>query len=375
MRIAIWTGAMQYWSRVHPANLWEPDAPQMGGSEATALMIAWQLAKDGHDVLLAAKVDYPESLWGDKLRIVPLDVAQTLFFNERYEALVSWDDISFLRLAFDHIPVKMMAFQLNHCQIPYTIDYVIDWYLHPSQWHADRYVQEFGIPPEKQLVGLTNGVAAEFVDADPLPRRQPHVLWCSSPDRGLHHLLGMWSAIKEQVPEAELHIYYDMDRWLQLISTAMQQGITFPTTDRAILVKNYLSLMLDPKSNSGVIYHGGVSRVQCYAGMLAGSVLAYTCDPVAPTECFSMVMLEAMVAGLQVIASDADAFPELWGGMPGVTLLPLPVTPDVWVDQVVKALQKGSAPALRPAPEKYTYPVIARGWVNAIEKAMERVDE
>jgi len=342
----------------------------MGGSEATALSIAWQLARDGHDVLLAAKVGYPESFWGDKLRVVPLDVAQTLFFNERYDALVSWDDVTIFRLAFDHIPVKMVAFQLNHCQIPFTIDYMIDWYLHPSQWHADRYAEEFLIPVEKQLVGLTNGIAAEFVDAVPLPHRQPHVLWCSSPDRGLHHLLSMWPTIKGEVPEAELHIYYDMDRWLQWISTAMQQGITLPTTDRAMRVKSQLSMLLEPKSSAGVYYHGGVSRVQCYAAMLAGSVLAYTCDPVAPTECFSMVMLEAIVAGLQVIATDADAFPELWGGKEGVTLLPLPVDPHIWADQIVKALAKGSAPALRQPPKGLTYPVIAQGWVRAIEMGL-----
>jgi len=38
--------------------------------------------------------------------------------------------------------------------------------------------------------------------------RQHKLLYCSSPDRGLQHLLFMWEDIKEAYPDAELHIAY-----------------------------------------------------------------------------------------------------------------------------------------------------------------------
>jgi len=358
MRIAIWAGNYSYWPSVRPDNLSKADAPQMGGSEAAALFIAAELANQGHHVLMGAKVGYPIR---DGLSVCPVDMFPAGIQAETYDVLASWDDPYLFRFALPHIPIKVICYQLN-ASVVGVLSHVIDAYFHPSQWHANRFSSLFDVPKGKQYVGLTNGTAVVTVDA---PARGDHVVWASSPDRGLHHLLRMWPRIREQVPSAELHIYYDMDRWLARVTDLMQLGHTLITTAHAIEVKKYLTPLL--QEGGGVTYHGGVSRARVNIAMLQAKVLAYPCDPVAPTEGFSMTTLEGWAAGCQVVVSDADALQELWGHRDGVTCLPLPIADDLWVDQVVKALQADTKPGQREVPRELTWPYIAQKWVEVFD--------
>lgn len=366
MRVAIWTGQYQYWGYVHPDNLWKEDAPQMGGSEITALSIGWALAQVGVEVVFGGQVDMGESFMYGQFRVCPIEEFLTVIRNSRFDALVSWDDPYVFRYNLEHIPVKAIAYELNHTTSG-VLNYPIDFHLHPSQWHAQRYREEYDIPEEKQVVGLTNGTDPRAYVVDQPPERKPVVLWCSSPDRGLHHLLRFWPKVREQAPEAELHIYYDMTKWMTWILGALQQGQKFDTTDRALVIREQLARL---NENFGVYYFGGVSHAQVIHAMLGASVLAYTCDPVAPTECFSMVMLETLCAGMNVVATDADAFPELWGSYPPVTLLPLPIDDDLWVSTILGALEASPAEGPREVPDKYTFKWLAEKWVEGIDRCL-----
>lgn len=369
MRIAIWTGTYQYWGDVHPRNLWEEGAPQMGGSEITALSIAWELAKAGCEVLLGCQVGYSEGYMYDALRVCPLDEFLPTVRNSRFDAMVSWDEPYIYRYNLEHVPVKIMAYELNHTTGG-LLEYPVDKHFHPSNWHASRYRELYGIPEEKQVVGLTNGAEPRMFTA--AEQRSKTVLWASSPDRGLHHLLRLWPRVIEEIPDAQLHIYYNMEKWLGFIMAAAQAGQIFNTTERAMEVKSLLSQLQGAQAN--VSYFGGVSHAKCIRAMLEASVLAYTCDPVAPTECFSMVMLEAISAGLHVISTDADAFPELWGPVEGVTLFPLPVDADTWVRAIVRALNNPPATEPRGVPSRYRFKTLAEGWVRTIEECLEQKD-
>jgi len=335
----------------------------MGGSEAASLSIAAELANQGHHVLMGAKVPYPEH---GLLTVCPVDMFPTVVMAEAYDVLVSWDDTYLFRFALPHIPVKVVCYQLNDTHVG-VFSHAIDAYFHPSQWHADRFIEVYGVPKGRQFVGLTNGVPPQNWRG-PMPHslgvppaRVQSVVWASSPDRGLHHLLRIWPRVKEQVPNAQLHIYYDMDKWLSIVTAQMQAGRTLITTDRAMEVKRLL-IPLCGNKGMGVTYHGGVSRALVNAAMMQAKVLAYPCDPIAPTEGFSMTTLEGWATGCQVVTTDADALQELWGHREGITCLPLPIDDDLWVDQVAKALQADVPPGRREIPEELTWPFIARKW-------------
>jgi glycosyltransferase involved in cell wall biosynthesis len=63
----------------------------------------------------------------------------------------------------------------------------------------------------------------------------------------------------------------------------------------------------------GVTYVDGVGQWQLARMQLESGAMVYPCDPVAPTEGFSISILEAHAAGIPVVTTDADALPELWG--------------------------------------------------------------
>ena len=348
---AIWTGAYRYWENVHPNNLIKADAPQMGGSESAALSIADRLARRGHNVLLGSKVAYAETF--GNLRICPLDMFPLVVYASPYDVLVSWDEPGIFRYNLDHIPTKFLVFQLNHANLG-IYDHVVTKYLHPSQWHADRFAKEFAVPTDKQVIGCVDGVDPRLFMG--MPTRHQHVIWASSPDRGLHHLLRMWPKVVEQVPDAMLHVYYDMDGWLSQVNTSIAAGKMLITGERALEIQRLMVNL--PK----MTYHGGVSKVELAAALLQAKVLAYPCEPVAPTEGFSMTSLEAWVAGCRVILSDADALQELWGHREGVTCLPLPVEDDVWIDQIVKGLQEEIPTGPRLVPDDLTWMHKAAQW-------------
>lgn len=369
MRIAIWAGGYGYWPSVHPDNLTSKDATQMGGSEASSITIATYLAARGHDVLLGCKVPNVSNRVDGRLRVIPAGLFATAVFTNNFDALVSWDSPDLFRLNLEHIPKKVLCFQLNDTQIG-VYDYVIDRYLHPSAWHAERFRALYGVPEKKQTARLTNGADMHLISAladnAARPARTPTVIWASSPDRGLHHLLRIWPAIRKECPEATLHVYYDMDKWLSIITANLKHGRTLITTERALEVRDRILPLINEGS---VVYHGGVSLVEVLSAMLSAKVLAYPCDPVAPTEGFSMTVCQAWACGTKVVVSDADAFGELWSCRDGITVLPLPIDDDLWTETIVKALSEEEAWAageLRPIPEEFTYDYIVQEWEKVL---------
>ncbi|MCG3772207.1 MAG: D-inositol-3-phosphate glycosyltransferase [Nitrosomonadaceae bacterium] len=209
----------------------------------------------------------------------------------------------------------------------------IDGYQMVSKSHVEHmHTYDQTADPSKFFI-VPNGVdLARY--ANP-PERQPYrVIHSSSPDRGLHHLLRIWPKIKKAVPQAELHIYYEINRWLDLIESLDKEKRTTITTIRAGEVRDGL------KATEGmdVTCHGAVNQWDLAQEQMKSSLMIYPCDPVAYTEGFSISCLESMAAGTPVITSDADALPELWGDC--TTMLPLPVEDADWIDASVRLLTK-----------------------------------
>lgn len=375
MRWAIWAGSYNYWQEVHPRHLVNNEAPQMGGSEASALTIASTLAEFGHHVLFACKTPYIERV--GNLTLCPPDVFETTVFTESYDALVSWDAESLFRYNFEHIPVKVVCYQLNHSEHP-IYGHVVDLFFHPSQWHANRFNEVFKVPAEKQLPLMTNATRSSWFQEAYSPgdtglgrgRDGKRVVWASSPDRGLHHLLRVWPRVVEAEPNAKLDIYYDMDRWLETIEVADSTGRHLITTDRAHAVRNLLRMLVHDDAMH-VQYHGGVGKQEVIKAFLESHVLAYPCDPVAPTEGFSMTCLEAWAAGCQLVISDADALPELWGGLEGVTVLPLPIDDELLARTIINDLSRPVIHGPRELPQALTYDNLAHLWEVEVDKCLQ----
>ena len=363
MRLGVWAASYNYWGELDPTRFLKGQG-QLGGGETAALHTAMQMAVRGHEVVMAGNTPDIKRFACNRLSVVTPDQFLTIVRALGVDALIAWDSAYVFRW---NLPSKfnVLAFQLNDADLG-IMDWNIDEYWHPSNWHAERFAREYGVNPDKQRIRMTNATTKEFYNpkweqALNRPPRAPWVVWASSPDRGLHHLLRIWPLVREQKKDAQLHIFYDMHKWLDIVETQAAQGRILNTTERGLEIKRRLAHL----GGQGVFVHGGVNKVELESFMLQGSVLAYPCDPVTPTEGFSMTILDAASYGMNVLTTDADALPELWSNLPGVTILPLPVTDQLWAKQILEGLKQPHR-IPKEIPDVQTWSYLATKWEKAI---------
>jgi len=356
-----------YWGSFKPTDLRDPTATvQIGGGETAMVNIARELAALGHDVTVFYNTARPGKYEG--VNYVDAALFEHFACQIEHDVLVSWDLPHAFKTA-DRAKLHVLCFQLNDAQVG-VFEHSIDLYFHPSNWHAARFAEIYPeLSKNKMRAGLTNGVDviryAQDVERDPF-----RVVYSSSPDRGLHHLLRIWPRIVEQVPQANLHVYYDMNKWLQLCDDLAAKGLYVNTYERAMQVRSEMSHIAQNGIEKSVTYHGGIGQWQLAREQLKASIMCYPCDPVQPTEGFSMSCLEGITAGCTLITSNADALPEMWTDAPDATLLPLPVDDGVWVDAICKALIQAREPRVAKLPEHFLWRSIATRWEQEIAECL-----
>ena len=189
----------------------------------------------------------------------------------------------------------------------------------------------------------------------------------------MHHLLAIWPRVKKLLPEAELHIYYDMAGWFNTVDTVRQeQKWILNTAPRADQVRAGLKAT----ESLGVFTHGGIGQWELAREQQRASLMVYPCDPISPTEGYSISVLEALAAGTPVLTSDADAFPELWSGVTQQIPLPFEGRQEHWVEAIVALLtdkkqwlaasKKGLAHA-----KKFQWQDIGESYAAMLEEAVK----
>jgi glycosyltransferase involved in cell wall biosynthesis len=377
-----------YWGDFDPRAAYSPvegNHAQIGGGETAMINIAHELAKLGHEVFVFYQgvsgrydgVDYVRGFYS------------TPIMNEIWhDALIAWDAMDAFRF-YSRSRVRVGAFQLNDAGIG-VLDHMVDIYMCPSKWHAERFQQLYPeMTASKFRPTTTNGVSPDLyaLTDGGWPTRQPYkVIYSSSPDRGLHHLLGVWEEVKRAIPQAELHVYYDISRWFALVEQILAAGLPVNTEDRYHEVKRLLGEL--NHAGMGPILHGGVSKSELAKAQLSAHVMCYPCDPVQPTEGFSMSCLEGLQAGTYLLATDADALGELWteferadelqitqGGLAGpARLLPWPPKPEALAAALVDTLRRDpqpNGPSQDPRLEKYHWAALAKQWEEELRKCLQ----
>lgn len=358
------TSGYSYWGKFLPTDLRDPFCTtQVGGGETAMINVARELAARGHDVTVFYDVARPGTY--DKVTYLPTKLFTELACSMDHDVLVSWDSNLALRYA-DRALLHILAFQLNDAAIG-ALHYAVDRYFHPSAWHAERFRELYPeISQKKQRFQITNGLDPyRYVQqVDRIPHR---VIYSSSPDRGLHHLLAAWPSILAAVPDATLEVFYNIDKWMKTTLDLEAQGYMMFTADRAHAIQAAQVMGLP-----GVTYHGGVGQWRLAREQLASEVMVYPCDPVQPTEGFSMSCLEGISAGCKVITTNADALGELWSKAPNTTILPLPVDRGVLAEAVV--VQLLAPPTAGPmVPDDYTWSAIAARWDLEMAEALKEL--
>lgn len=214
-----------------------------------------------------------------------------------------------------------------------------------SEWQAGYIASRQGVPPEKFVV-MHNGVPLEYFDGPPPTHNRHRIVYTSQARRGLDVLLRLFPAIRERVPDAELHIFG-------------YGSVAYPD---------------DGSGRNGVVLRGSVSKSQLALELRSSAVMAYPCTF---KETFCTSVAEAQAAGLPVVTTDLAALAErVEDGVDGRLVAgpaDRPGFAEAFVGAVVHLLmddatrQRQGAAASAKAHSLYAWDHIARSWERELE--------
>jgi hypothetical protein len=306
------------------------------GSEYGLARIAEELVKLGHEVEIFTRS--PSTEWHG-MRIRPWE--ERNYVDRSYDAAISFNIPDDLRVTCARF--QMTIFWLNNfsfCQPGF--DQCNDLFVSPSNAHREMAIhrwktlqngQRYDARPE-QWDWAPLGVDPEkYGHQAKIPGR---VIYCSSPDRGLHHLLNEWPAIKAAVPHASLHIFYRLMPWVEdmLKVPADHEGMR-ENRRRALLIAEGL----EKTKGMDVTIRDAVSREQIQIEQDQAEVMAYPCDTMIWSEGWSCSTHEGCMAQACPVITDCDAFGEVYGGVLPMVSRSAPDWPEQWRNLVILALR------------------------------------
>ncbi|NOY53536.1 MAG: glycosyltransferase [Deltaproteobacteria bacterium] len=170
-------------------------------------------------------------------------------------------------------------------------DLPADEILTVSRWQAETYAEHFRVPRHRFTISR-NGIDLFLFPTGEYPRDRNRLLYISRPDRGLSILLDLFPKIREQAPEAELHIF----------TYTQAQDLESDPEMQPILPK------LD---QPGVVLRGCVPKEALYNELKKARLLLY---PSIWRETSCIAVLEAQAAGLPIVTTPLAALPESVAG-------------------------------------------------------------
>jgi glycosyltransferase involved in cell wall biosynthesis/2-polyprenyl-3-methyl-5-hydroxy-6-metoxy-1,4-benzoquinol methylase len=275
---------------------WTPETVKktgIGGSELMLLEQAKRLAALGHKVRVYNSCGkYGEGIYDgveyyqtNKYQDLQCDV---LIVSRRADMLADQYNITAkLKLLWVHDVFAINA--TNELLLK------ADRILALSEWHKQNIINVHNVHPDHVIV-TRNGIDLTRFDKK-LGRNRFKCVNSSSPDRSWPILLDVWPQIKEQVPQAELHLYYGFKNW--------EYSAQFNKGQQDLIA--YLKLKIQELVPLGVVYHDRVSQKQ-----LAEEFLTAGCwtHPTWFTETSCISAMEFQAAGVRMVSSSLAALNE-----------------------------------------------------------------
>lgn len=175
---------------------------------------------------------------------------------------------------------RVMVLQINDwgmCSTRDTRYRHVDKFVVQSASHVESLWSKVDHPIDRErIVVIPNGIRAErFVGSS--RRIKDRLIACSSPDRGVHWMLYLWPQIKQAVPTATLHIFYEVMKWAM---SAVQHANEIGQRAR------YMLDVLPTLSSHGVVLRGAVSPEEIAKELLRSDFMTYPCDTLMFSEGF-----------------------------------------------------------------------------------------
>jgi glycosyltransferase involved in cell wall biosynthesis len=351
------------------------DEGLLTGTGSNFFNIGWGLAERGHQVDMFVETTKPSFISHPKVggaNVYNIDQSSP---DGTYDAYISINEPDVLRVAPSN-KLRICAMWLNdfgYC-VP-SFDSFVDYYACASNTQARYLAATNPIDVSKFLV-IPLSFNPEFF-SQPVTRDLRSLVYCSSPDRGLHHVVSSWPQIRARVADATLKIFYRFQPWYDSVIGYKGDGhVGAESAFRAKIIGDGIDASGGRDGQGGITIVGPVSSKRMAKELLSASALVYPCDPIRFTEGFSVSILDACAAGCVPIVAGVDALPEVYSG----SVYMIPGTPclndesrDQWVDAITKVLTDESfAMPLRAAAKahstSYTRGKIAAVWETLISE-------
>lgn len=275
--IAIYCGrGFAQWS---PKSMIEGgDDTFLGGSEEAVVYLSEELAKLGWKVTVYANP-------GEDVGIVNGVNWQPYFkYNDKdwFNVLISWRNPAM----FKNRPKAQQKYLwahdvLNPADFTENIVNQLDKLIVLSKAHRKT------IPnvPDHKILLSTNGFF-EHLPKQEIKNDPKKIIWTSSYDRGLQHLLEMWPEVVKEVPDAELHVFYGWKLFEQFYRDNPER-------------MDWMAKMNKMMEHKGITHHGRVTQPEIEKWHKKCGIWAY------PTHFYEINCITAIKA-------------QLWGNTPVV---------------------------------------------------------
>jgi len=237
----------------------------LGGSETMAWEMARRLSAIGHRV----------RMYGDCPGMEGTFDGVDLLNHDRYRDL-SCDVLITSRrphVVDDSFGVKARAricwIHDVHCgdALTHARGLRIDRFLCLSRWHADIVRSNYPFLHPSQIIVTRNGVDLARFSPSGVPRNPHKMIYSSSPDRGLQTAITSMQAIRQRIPDAELHVFYGFKTWE---ASARANG----SQDQLNIISLLRRLIEDGRQH-GVHFHDRVDQSRLAREFMSSGVWGY----------------------------------------------------------------------------------------------------
>lgn len=290
--------------RDHDYNANTPWERGLGGSESAQVYLSIEMAKRGHNVYLFTGTRKSGKFHGvvcenidkgipDPASLEAIIVTNNSLFSSSirqysvYPIVVSWEQNTWNTQPHDNPLSKMTGSR--------------DIILCVSYWQKNHFILSGGFDPERIFV-LHNAPSPWFTNTKNVSfayknrSKNPKIIYTSVPSKGLEQCLMAFWLLQKEVPHAELHIFSDF-------------SIYSPTNP--LFHSNWSSRLTPLLKNRQIFNHGTVSQSHLYDFLEKSWLLLYPC---IIQETSSIVVMEAMAAGVAVVTTPLGALPETCSG-------------------------------------------------------------
>jgi glycosyltransferase involved in cell wall biosynthesis len=258
----------------------------IGGSEEAVIYLSRELTKLGYDVTVFNNCG---ELAGDYKGVHYVNFHE---FNpkDKFNILISWRHNLFAtrpilakkKLVWLHDLPRVDDFQSDEL----NFDKVIVL----SNYHRTTINQ---VPDDKVYVSRNGINISDFENLTEV-RNPKRCIWTSSYDRGLEHFLGVWGKVIDQVPEAELHIFYGWNTYDEMVKVGRRSP-------------EFKNKMLELMKQKGVFEHGRIGHKKLAKEFARSGIYSY---PTNFEEISCISAMKAQVAGAIPVVLDYAALKE-----------------------------------------------------------------